>query len=193
MLDFLTPIFEWIKTGDIWMLAFISFSESFISPILPDVLLIPLSLAHPERAIEFALICTGANILGGYIGYGIGYWIGPPAMHRFVSKKYQARLKELAFKRGGWAIFFAAILPIPFKIVSISAGAMRVPLKIFTIAAIFGRAKRFLPIGIILHFWGPEILELWNAYTAELAWGFLALALIGILAYWVRRSPQEQE
>ena len=50
-----------------------------------------------------------------------------------------------------------------------------------------------MPIGIILHFWGPEILELWNAYTAEFAWGFLALALIGILAYWVRRSPQEKD
>jgi len=177
-------IIRWVEAGDIWVLVFISFIESFISPILPDILLIPLSIAHPERAIEFALICIGSNILGGYVGYGIGYWVGPPAMNRFVPEKHQITLKNLALKRGTWAIFIASILPIPFKIVSISAGVMRIPLLTFTLAAILGRTKRFLPIGIILYFYGPEILRLWASYTAEIAWTLAIFAVLCFAAYY---------
>lgn len=189
MSEFIASIFSWIEAGDVWVLIFISFIESFISPILPDILLIPLSIAHPDRAIEFALICIAANIAGGYIGYAIGYWVGPPAMHRFVPPRHQETLKSLAVRRGGWAIFVAAILPIPFKIVSISAGVMRVPLRIFTIAAILGRTKRFLPIGIILHFFGPEILLLWDSYTPEIMWTLaIIVALLLVWYYWFRKN-----
>lgn len=187
MTSLFSSIISWIESGDVWVLAFISFIESFISPILPDILLVPLSLKYPERAIEFAVICIVANIVGGYIGYGIGYYFGPPAMHKFVPPRHQATLKGLVTRKGAWAIFIASILPIPFKIISISAGAMRVPLKIFTVAAILGRTKRFLPIGIILHFFGEDILLLWDAYSSDITWTVIVIVLVGALWYWLRR------
>lgn len=187
MSEWFNSIIGWVQAGDIWMLAFISFIESFISPILPDILLIPLSLAHPEKALFYALICIGANIVGGYIGYGIGFLIGPPAFNKFVPQKHQEQIKSLAVRRGVWAVFIASILPIPFKIVAISAGAMRLPLGLFTLAAVLGRTKRFLPIGIILHFYGPDILYLWDAYTAEFAWSVAIFLCLGILWYWFRK------
>lgn len=187
MSEWFSSIITWIQTGDVWVLAFISFIESFISPILPDILLIPLSLAHPDKALYFAFICIAANIAGGYIGYGIGYFIGPPAFNKFVPKKHQEQIKSLAVRRGIWAVFIASILPIPFKIVAISAGVMRLPLGLFTLAAVVGRTKRFLPIGIILHFYGPEILFLWEAYTAEFAWSIVIFLGLFLLWYWLRK------
>ena len=183
-----TLLMNWILAGDIWTLFALSFLESFISPILPDILLIPLAISDPSRAIEFAIVCIVGNILGGYVGYAIGYFVGPRALQRFIPEKHQDTFKGLAVKRGVWAIYIASILPIPFKIVSISAGVMRVPLLSFTIAAILGRTKRFLPIGIVLHFYGPDILILWETYTSELMWvaGLLCIFLGGW--FWWRRA-----
>lgn len=169
------------------MLFMISFLESFISPILPDVLLIPLAIANPEKAIWFAGICIVGNILGGYVGYGIGYKMGPPAMRKWIPETYQIRLKDLALRRGAWAVFIASILPIPFKIVAVFAGVVRLPIGLFTLAAILGRTKRFLPIGIILYYFGPELLFIWEAYTPEILWTLLVLFVLGVFIYWMRK------
>lgn len=144
----------------LWGLFFLSFIEAFISPLLPDVMLIPMVLATPEEAIYYSSIATVASVLGGFIGYGIGIKFGQPALKKFVPLRYTAKIEHWFSTYGGWAIFFAALAPIPYKFVCIAAGTFRTNIFVFLIASIFGRGKRFLLIGILVFYYGPGALEI---------------------------------
>jgi len=162
----------------------ISFIESFISPILPDLLLIPMSLASPGSAIYYSLITTAGSVLGGFIGYAVGNRWGLPALKRFVPPKHAATLRNWVYTYGGWAIFAAAMAPIPFKFVSITAGAFRVNLLIFLMASVLGRAKRFVLIGILIHYYGPMAQDIMEEYSRDFIVGSLVLAAaVGIVLY----------
>jgi len=167
-------------------LALAAFTESFLSPILPDVLLVPLALAAPQKAIYYGLVATGASIVGGCFGYALGHKFGPPALKRFVASCYLERIHRLIEKHGAWAIFLGALAPIPYKFISITAGALRVPLPVFLAASLFGRAKRFLLEGILIYYYGPQALSFvqnFSAHTGSVIAISIALALISMV-YW---------
>ncbi len=166
----------------------VSFIESFISPILPDLLLIPMGLALPEKAIYYSVIATTASVLGGFVGYFIGNRLGIPVLEKYAPPKHVATIHNWLEKYGGWAIFFAAMAPIPYKFVSISAGVFRVNMVAFVLASIFGRGKRFLLEGVLIFYYGPQAIELIKNYSDNFIIGFLVLVAIGGVGLLVKRK-----
>jgi len=165
----------------LWGLFLLAFMESFISPILPDLMLIPMVLAAPEEAIYYSAITTLASVLGGLVGYKIGNRFGQPAINKFVPVRYAEKIKQWFGEYGGWAIFFAALAPIPFKFVSIAAGAFRASMPVFLFASVLGRGKRFLLIGILVHYFGPESLDVLNLIPDNWILAGLVLLTIAVL------------
>lgn len=174
-------------------LFFVSFIESFISPILPDLILIPMALSTPEKAIYYSLIATLASVLGGIIGYFIGKRLGLPVLEKYASAKHVETIHNWLEKYGGWAIFFAALAPIPYKFVSISAGVFRVNMFVFLLASVFGRGKRFLLEGILIFYYGPKAVELIKNYSNNFIIGFVAIAIIGVIAILLMRKKPIRE
>ncbi len=180
------PIFESYGVTGLFILSFI---ESFISPILPDLLLIPMALALPQEAVYYAAIATLGSVLGGFVGYGAGNRFGIPLVKRFVPEGQADKIREWIEKYGGWAVFFAAMAPIPYKFVSISAGVFRISLPVFFLASVLGRGKRFMLEGVLIYYYGPKAIELIKSSTDNFIIMSGVILLIGILAFvWYRRG-----
>ncbi len=171
---------------------FISFIESFISPILPDLLLIPMALADMEKAIYYSAIATLGSVLGGIIGYFIGNKLGLPVLEKYAPAKHVETIHDWLERYGGWAIFFAALAPIPYKFVSISAGVFRVNMMVFLFASIIGRGKRFLLEGILIFYYGPSAVELIKAYSHNFIVAFAVIAVLGIIGIGIKVMKKSQ-
>ena len=144
-----------------WWLAVISFAESSFFPIPPDVMLVPMALARPDRALRFALICTIASVAGGALGYFIGY-----ALFDVLAKQVLALFgygeKFAAFqafydKWGLWVILIKGLTPIPYKIVTIASGAAKFNFALFMAASVVTRGARFFLVAVLLHFFGEQV------------------------------------
>lgn len=168
-------------------LIIVSFTESFISPIIPDLLLIPMALSAPEKAIYYAAVATIASILGGIIGYLMGRRFGLPIVKRFVPDKYSDSIRYWVTNYGGWAIILASLAPIPYKFISISAGVFRLNMTIFILASIVGRAKRFLLEGILIFYYGPQAIELMKKYTDDTIIAAAILLCIVLVIFKLKR------
>lgn len=171
----------------------ISFIESIFSPILPDLLLVPMALSVPEKAIYYSVIATVGSVLGGIIGYFIGNKYGIIAVKKYVPNKYVEKINGWLEQYGGWAIFLAALAPIPYKFVSISSGVFRINMVVFLIASVFGRGKRFLLEGILIFYYGPQAIELIKTYSNAFMIGitiFIVLLIVGIAV--MRKAPQRK-
>lgn len=162
----LQKTYDWMmdKAGHrhaLWWLAAISFIESSVFPIPPDVMLIPLVLAAPSRWAYLALVCTVSSVLGGYLGYAIGYFfmdsIGQTILAAFhLNEKFQA-FKPLVDQYGVWVIIIKGATPIPYKLVTIAAGAFDFDLLKFTFASIVARGIRFFLVAALLWKFGTPI------------------------------------
>lgn len=169
----------------------VSFLESFISPIFPDLLLIPMALSTPEKAIYYSAIATVASVLGGIIGYFIGNKLGLPVLQKYAPAKHVETIHNWLERYGGWAIFFAAMAPIPYKFISISAGVFRVNMVVFLLASILGRGKRFLLEGILIFYYGPKAVELIKNYSNNFIIGFVIVCvIIAVSIVVMRRKPK---
>ena len=160
----------------------LSFTDAFISPIVPDIVIIPASIADPSNALWLAALATIASVLGAFIGYFIGHKFSGFAQRRIIPPKHMQHIRTLVERYGGWAVFWAAMAPIPYKFVAISAGVLKINLKLFTIATILGRGKRFLIIGLAVHYLGPQVIPLIHEYSRQVAF-ILALVILILLAY----------
>jgi undecaprenyl-diphosphatase len=178
-------ILYWAQNVGIVGLILISLIESVFSPILPDLVLIPLALAKPENAIYYAVIATMASVFGGILGYGIGNKIGTSAIHRFVPARYYKAMQDLFATYGGWAVFIGAISPIPYKFISITAGTFRVNMAVFFGASLLGRAKRFLLEGFIIFHYGPQALGIIQRYDDYI---FLVPVIVVLIAGLIKYS-----
>jgi len=156
--NLLTWTIQWAQTpfGSL-ALFLIAFAESSFFPIAPDVLLIALSLINPSFSLIYALITLIGSVLGGMFGYLIGIKGGKPLLKRVVSKE-KIELAHNYFERfEAWAIIIAGFTPIPYKVFTISAGALYVNFKTFVIASIIGRGGRFFIVGFSILLFGKEI------------------------------------
>lgn len=189
MADIVAMLMEWGLYG----LLVATFTEAFISPILPDIIMIPLMLAKPEDALYLGAITTATSILGGFVGYGIGYKVGAPAARKMIPAKYLDKIEGYLRDNAKWAVFLAAVAPIPYKFVCISAGAFRVNLVVFILISIVARGKRFLLPGAVIYFFGPSAQELLSKYSndAMLA-SAIVLAVVGICYYFYRKHKRKQ-
>ena len=170
-------------------LAVISFAESSVFPIPPDVMLAPMILARPERAYFYAAVCTAASVAGGVLGYVIGYFLGDIGLWLLRVRGHGEGLAE--FQRwfdqwGLWVILIKGLTPIPYKLVTIAAGLAQFAFPVFVAASVVTRGGRFFLEAWILKTWGPAMLEmvekrlaLWACIgVAVLVAGFLALKLL---------------
>ena len=145
----------------LWALAFISFLESSVFPIPPDILMIPMILSRPNRAFLIAAVALFASVLGGLLGYAIGALfyeqIGFPLLS-FLGKaelvsQFNNRFNDLGF----WPILIAGLTPIPYKIITIVSGWSSVPVTTFVLTSIVSRGLRFFFVATLLWYYGEAI------------------------------------
>lgn len=144
-----------------WALAGISFAESSIFPIPPDVLLIPMVLAKRARAWLYATICTAASVAGGLAGWLIGAFlfeaVGQPVLQFYGYTDQFAAFAERYNAYGAWIVFFAGITPFPYKVITIASGATGLSLPVFMLASLLARGLRFFIVAALLWWLGPPI------------------------------------
>lgn len=174
----------------LWWLAAIAFAESSFFPIPPDTLLIPMALARPDKAWRFAFVCTVASVIGGALGYFIGYalfdQLARPviALYGYAARfdAYQAMYAEW----GLWIILIKGVTPIPYKIVTIASGAAHFNFGVFMAASVVTRGARFFLVATLLHFYGESVREfierrltlVTTGIVVGIVGGFLVLRLI---------------
>lgn len=167
----------------LWVLAFISFIEASVFPIPPDVLMIPLVLAAPQRAWLIATIATVASVLGGLAGYGIGFFafeaLGQPILEFFGKADKMAEFNATFNDAGFWAVLIAGVTPFPFKVITIMSGWTAMPLATFITTAIIARALRFFIVCGLLRAFGTPIRDFIERYLGLVFTAFIALLLGG--------------
>ncbi len=145
----------------VWWLAAASFVESSVFPIPPDVLLIPMILARRDRAVFYATLCLVASVLGGLLGYAIGYWgfeaIGRPVLTLYGYADAIQQFEQAFAEYGWWIIVLKGATPIPYKLVTIASGAASFDLLEFVTASILSRGIRFYAVALLLWWFGPPI------------------------------------
>ena len=198
-MNYLRRLYDWIlhwaetKYG-VPALFLLALAESSFFPIPPDVLLIPLALGARSKAIRFALVCSVASIVGGIAGYGIGYfawWSGAeaysvvalfffnhiPGFTEQVFLNIQEKYEIYNFL----IVFTAGFTPIPFKIITISAGAFSVNFPMFLLASTVSRSARFFLVALLIRQFGEPITAFIDKYFNVLSIIFTLLLIGGFL------------
>lgn len=142
-------------------LAVVSFAESSFFPIPPDVMLVPMTMAKPERAWNYALICTIASVLGGIAGYAIGALLYD-TLGGWLIKLYGYGDKMDAFRalyqqHGHWIILIKGFTPIPFKLITIASGLAGYDFLMFVLLSAITRAARFFFVAGIMNRFGAPL------------------------------------
>ena len=158
----------------------LSFAESSFFPIPPDVLLGPLCLGSRRKSMWFATVTTIASVLGAFLGYYIGLAVLDVAISLIpgINKEAITSLQNAFNENGEWFVFWAALTPIPFKLLTITAGAAKMNLLVFTAACIFGRAVRFYGVAFVFWLIGPKAVPFIDKYFNWLCVIF-AVLLVG--------------
>lgn len=162
-----------------WALFGIAFAESSFFPIPPDVLLIPLCLGDPSRALWFATICSAGSVLGGIAGYGIGYYGGRPLVYKLFPDDKVHAVERYYDKYNAWATFIAGLTPLPYKIFTVSGGACAINFKVFVLASVISRSLRFFAVAILIYFFGEPIQAFIEEYLDVLSIAFVVLLVGG--------------
>jgi len=162
-------------------LAGISLIESIFFPVPTALMVAPMAVARPERAVPIALIATLTSVFGGIFGYLLGYYaiqlVEPLIQSAGYWDKYQIALQWFGIW-GFWAVVVAGFSPIPFKLFTISAGALAMPLLPFLFAALIGRASQFFLVSLSMAWAGPKFEPVVLRYIEWLGWGSVALLVI---------------
>ena len=162
----LRSLYDWVMEKArhpkaLWWLAAISFAESSFFPIPPDVMLVPMVLADRRRAWVIAGVCLVASVLGGMLGYYIGYalleTIGQWIVSLYHMENGVAQFQEWYDRWGLWVILIKGMTPIPYKIVTIASGIAHFSLPVFIVASIVTRGLRFYLVAGLLYWKGEPI------------------------------------
>lgn len=164
----------------------LSFAESSFFPIPPDVMLAPMALAQPNKAFRFALLTTLFSVLGGMLGYSIGFFmfdsIAPWLQETRYWDKYLTA--EIWFKDWGfWAVLIAGFSPIPYKVFTIAAGALNMFFIPFVLASIVGRGARFFLVAMLIARGGEKLESTLRQYMDLIGWVVVILVVSGGIAY----------
>ena len=169
----------------IWLLGFVSFIEAIFFPIPPDILLIPMILANIQKAWFYAFVATITSVMGGLVGYAVGFLayseIAEPLLIS-LGKQSAMILFSNSINENGFLIFLTAgISPIPFKVVSIMSGFTQMPLLVFLVSAMLGRATRFFVVATLLKYYGETIKSFIETYLGWLFLVFMVLIFVGTI------------
>jgi membrane protein YqaA with SNARE-associated domain len=161
----LRRLYDWClaaahKPRAMWLMGAVSFAESSFFPVPPDVMLIPMALARPERAYVMAFWCTVTSVAGGVLGYAIGALLYD-SVGLWLIQLYGYGDKVEAFREayaqwGAWIILLKGLTPIPYKIVTITSGFAGYNLGLFILFSIITRGARFFVLAFLLHRYGES-------------------------------------
>ncbi|MFL9500076.1 YqaA family protein [Rhodopseudomonas palustris] len=164
----LRKIYDWCidaahKPYALWILGLVSFAESSFFPVPPDAMLIPMSLARPQRAWFYAALCTVTSVAGGVVGYAIGALLYDSVGHWLI-QLYGYGDKVEAFRAGyaewgAWIILLKGLTPIPYKLVTITSGFAGYDIWLFILFSIIARGGRFFIVAVVLNRYGVVIRE----------------------------------
>jgi membrane protein YqaA with SNARE-associated domain len=151
------------KPYALWILGIVSFAESSFFPVPPDVMLIPMALARPNKAWLYAGICTITSVAGGVVGYLIGHLLYD-SVGQWVIQFYGYGDKVEAFRAGyaeygAWIILLKGLTPIPYKLVTITSGFANYNIWMFIGLSIIARGARFYVVAILMNRYGVWIRE----------------------------------
>ncbi len=169
-----------------WALAAVSFAESSFFPIPPDALLVPMALAKPKRALFYASICTIASVLGGILGYLIGWVlyesVGKPLL-TFYGYGERVDALKLFYDQWGWAfILVKGMTPIPYKLITIVSGLLEYNFLLFVGLSAVTRGARFFLVAGALSLWGDRMRDLFERHFGL----FIALIVIFVVfGFWL--------
>ena len=186
----LRRLYDWVlrwadSPHGTWALFLLAFCEASFFPIPPDVLLIALAVGRPVNSYRYALVCTAGSVLGGMVGYFIGWQfmaaVGQPIIGFYGLTDRVADIRHLYQRYDAWAIAVAGFTPIPYKVFTISAGAFAINFAVFLTASALSRAARFLLVGALIYFFGPSIRSFIDRYFNLLAVTFTVLLIAGFI------------
>ncbi|HLH91070.1 MAG TPA: YqaA family protein [Xanthobacteraceae bacterium] len=162
----LRKLYDWcIKAADkpyaLWLMGAVSFAESSFFPIPPDTMLIPMSLARPERAWTYATLCTITSVAGGVLGYAIGAMlydtVGHWLIHLYGYGDRVEAFREAYARWGAIIILLKGLTPIPYKIVTITSGFAGYNIWLFIVCSIAARGLRFYLAALVLNRYGAQV------------------------------------
>ncbi len=187
----LRSVYDWTMNfaahrNALWALFIISFIESSVFPIPPDILLIPMILASREKAWKIALVCTIGSVLGGIAGYGIGFFLfeqfGRPLLEFYGKAGKFTEFQEMYNAWGAWVVAMAGLTPFPYKVITIASGVTALNLGTFIIASVVSRGIRFFLEAWLLWYFGDPIRDFVEKYLGILVTGGFAVLLGGFVA-----------
>ncbi|MBN8973392.1 MAG: YqaA family protein [Xanthobacteraceae bacterium] len=189
----LKRLYDWFiaaadKPSALWIMGAVSFAESSFFPIPPDVMLVPMSLARPQRAWLYAVVCTLTSVAGGILGYAIGAGlydsVGLWLMHLYgLTDKVEAFRASYA-EWGAWIIIGKGLTPIPYKLVTITSGFAGYNVWLFILCSLIARGGRFFIVAVLLNRYGDVIrAEIERRLGFWVAVGAVVLVLGFVIAF----------
>ncbi len=170
----------------VWWLALFSFVEASFFPIPPHPLLGLMCLAEPKKAIRFAAVATLASVAGGMLGYAIGWGlydtVGTQLLAALGLTESFPQAVCYLNQYGFWLFVAKGATPIPFKLLTITAGFMGMNLALFLVGSLVSRAISFMIVGVLFRFFGAPIKRFIDKYLGLITAGFVALVIGGFLA-----------
>jgi membrane protein YqaA with SNARE-associated domain len=159
----LRRLYDWCiaaagKPHATWIMGIVSFVESSFFPVPPDAMLIPMSLARPDKAYFYAALCTVTSVAGGVLGYAIGFFLYE-SLGLWLMQLYGYGSKIEAFREayvewGTWIILLKGVTPIPYKIVTIASGFAEYPIIPFVLLSFIARGTRFFLVAFLINRYG---------------------------------------
>jgi membrane protein YqaA with SNARE-associated domain len=176
------------KPYALWLMGVVSFAESSVFPIPPDTMLIPMSLARPEKAWTYATLCTLTSVAGGVLGYVIGAYLYDTVGHWLIQlygygDKVEA-FREAYARWGTLIILVKGLTPIPYKIVTITSGFAGYNIWLFIVCSFVARGMRFYLTAFLLHRYGAKartIIEKRLGFWFALSVGVLVVGVVAAL------------
>ncbi len=170
----------------VWWLALFAFVEASFFPVPPHPLLGLMCLAEPKKAIRYAAIATVASVLGGLLGYAIGYALYDTVGQQLIDAlgMHDSFPKAACYLReyGSEIIMIKGATPIPFKLLTITAGFIAMPLGPFILASVVSRTISFMIVGVLFRLFGAPIKRFIDKYLGLVTIGFVVLVVGGFIA-----------
>ena len=187
----LRPLYNWTMAKAAhpraeWWLALFAFVEASFFPIPPHPVLGLMCLAEPKKAVRFAAIATIASVLGGLLGYAIGHFLYDAVGVQLLSalQLTESFPKAACYLReyGTEIIMIKGATPIPFKLLTITAGFIAMPLVPFILASLVSRAISFMIVGLLFRLFGAPIKAFIDKYLGLAVAGFVVVVVGGFVA-----------
>jgi len=170
----------------LWALALVAFVESSVFPIPPDVIMIPMIIATPRRAFVIATVALAASVVGGVLGYYIGWGlfeaVGRPVLEFYGKDAYFDAFTVRYNEWGAWAVLIAGVTPFPYKVITILSGAVGLNFAVFMVASVLARGLRFFIVAALLWKFGAPVRNFIERRLGLMFTLFIILLLGGFFA-----------